>query len=772
MSKVKRPRRGFDSIYAGFIQRVNDYYWGNRAEGALAALLRECIRHDESLAEAYSILKEVILRKTGLTLFDTQLMAAYSMQQGRVAELPTGEGKTLAAVATAAILALQAKPVHILVFNDYLSRRDYNANLSIYTACGLTCGYIVETSDFPQRKAAYACDVVYVSAKEAAFDYLRDFLCAEKEQLLFHTFSVALVDEADSILIDEARIPLVLAGNADARPSMAALVSKAVSELSEYDIGVHPADNQVWLTETGIESMETKTRLGNLYQAENSDVLAMINAALEARFLLKKDKDYIVKNGAILVMDEATGRAAENRRFPDLLHQAVEMRELELQDAPSVIYNSMSIQAFLLQYKMLCGMTGTAASSASEFRGMYGLEVDVIPPHIPCVRTDHPDSIFLNKEEQEAAVLARLQAVRAKGQPVLMGTQSVAESEHFSALLTQRGIRHCVLNARNDAEEAAVIAEAGKPYQITISTNMAGRGVDIRLGGSDETEADFVRSAGGLFVISTGINRSIRVDDQLRGRAGRQGDPGESQFFVCLKDLTLETFFEIEFYSYKKYPKLLRRAQKAQEGKDAEARYMLERYSRILEEQRKKVTDYRTRILLDLKAPGITREEDPALYRELLARAGRRGVAAAEKQLTLHFINMNWAAYLVAMEDKRSGIHLVIIGNGSPLDEYQIFAVSAFNEMTADIKRDVVDYMRTRNITESGIDMEEAGLSGATTTWTYMINESAGQFSRIPHLVKSMSNAAKGTLFTLRELWHTASRRALGIHVDKTAPPR
>lgn len=759
MNKIGRSQRGLSLLYSDFVRNASSFHWENWAEGKLVSLLRECVLDEERTAEAYSVLKEIIRRETDLFLFDTQLVASYSMQQGRIAELPTGEGKTLAAVVTAIILALQKKSVHILVFNDYLARRDYSANRSIYATCGLTCGYIEETSDFSHRKAAYSCDVVYVSAKEAAFDYLRDFLCTEKEQLLFHTFSVALVDEADSILIDEARIPLVLAGNADMRPSMAEQISQAVSELSEYDVEINPADNQAYLTDTGIESVEAKMRLENLYLPENTNALAMINAALEAKFLLKKDKDYIVKNHSILVIDESTGRVATNRRFPDLLHQAVEMQELGSQDTPSVIYNSMSMQTFLLQYKTLCGMTGTAASSASEFREMYGLEVDVIPPHIPCIRNDHPDSIFLDKEEQEAAILSCIQFSYAKGQPVLIGTQSVQESEHFSTLLTEKNIKHCVLNARNDTEEAEIIAEAGKPYQVTISTNMAGRGVDIRLGGSDEKQADFVRTAGGLFVISTGINRSIRIDNQLRGRAGRQGDPGESQFFICLKDLTLETFFEIEFYNYKKYPKLLRRAQKIQEGKDAEARFMLERYSQILDEQRKIVTDYRTKILLDLKAPEILLEEEPDIYHKLVCHFGKRGVTIAEKQLMLYFININWASYLAAMEDKRSGIHLMIIGGKNPLVEYQIFAASAFGEMTADIRHDVVEYMQKCNITENGIDMEKAGLVGATTTWTYMINESASQFSRIPHLVKSMSNTIRGTVFTFQGIFSKLKRK-------------
>lgn len=750
MNKTKRSQREFDSKYTDFIQKVNNYHWEAWEDDKLVFLLRESAQYENRIAEAYSIIKEIIRRKTGLTLFDTQLMAAYSMQQGHIAELPTGEGKTLAAVVTATILALQGKPVQILVFNDYLAQRDYNTGLPIYKACGLTCGYIIEKSDFSHRKSAYSYDVVYVSAKEAAFDYIRDFLCTEKEQLLLNPFSIALVDEADSILIDEARIPLVLAGNADIQPSMAKHISKAVSELTKNDYESNPADNQVWLTESGIKSMESKMKLGNLYNTDNADVLTMINAALQARILLKKDKDFIVKSNSILVIDESTGRVADNRRFPDLLHQAVEMQELGVQDIPSVIYNSISMQAFLLQYNMLCGMTGTAKSSEKEFRGMYELDVDEIPPHIPCIRIDHPDFIFFNKEEQEHAILSCIQSAHSKGQPVLIGTQSVQESEHFSALLTQLGLNHSVLNARNDEDEGSIIAEAGKPYQITISTNMAGRGVDIRLGGSNEKQADFVRSVGGLYVIGTGINRSIRIDNQLRGRSGRQGDPGESRFFICVEDLTSETFYEFEYYNYKKYPKLLRRAQKIQEGKDAENRYMLEKYTQILEEQRKNITDYRTLILLDLKSPEIMQNEKPSLNKELVERSGLHGVSITEKQLTLYFINVNWADYLAAMEDKRSGIHLMLIGNRSPLDEYKIFAVSAFNEMIENIKHDVIEYMLKCRITENGIDMEQAGLSGATTTWTYMINESASQFNRIPHLVKSMSTAVKGTLFTVK----------------------
>lgn len=763
MKIAERSQSGLSLLYTELVQQTQDLSWKNRTDAELTALLQECVQSDKRIAESYSILKEVIRRKTGLSLFDAQLMASFSMQQGHIAELPTGEGKTLAAVVTAVVFAMQKKPVHVLVFNDYLAQRDYHANLPIYEACGVTCGYIVESSDFAHRKAAYSRDVVYVSAKEAGFDYLRDFLCIDKRQLLLNTLSVALVDEADSILIDEARIPLVLAGNTDDHPSIAAQVCMVVAELTKHDVEVNPADNQVWLTDIGMDIIEEKMLCEDLYSSENAGILALIYAALEARFLLKKDKDYIVKDNTIWVVDEATGRVVQNRRFPDLLHQALEVQELGMQGVPSIVYNSMSIQAFLLQYNTLCGMTGTAASSVSEFRGMYEMEVDVIPPHIPCIRKDHPDAIFLEKGEQVAAILSCIRAAHSKGQPVLIGTQSVQESERFSALLAQQSIKHRVLNAKNDAEEAAIIADAGMPYQVTISTNMAGRGVDIRLGGSSGQQADFVCETGGLYVISTGINRSLRIDNQLRGRAGRQGDVGESQFFVCLSDLQLEIFFEIEFYKYKKYPKLLRRAQKIQEGRDAEARYMLERYSQIVEEKRKEVTDYRTELLLEKAPPRVMQDEAPALYHELIDRVGKKGVLIAERQLLLYFINMNWASYLAAMEDKRSGIHLMIIGKKNPLNEYYLFALSAFSEMVGDIKNDVIAHMKKCEITSNGIDMEEAGLSGATTTWTYMIDESASQFSRIPRMVKSMSNSIKGTLFTFRGIHQAIKKKLCGL---------
>lgn len=762
MKTFGRPKGGPALHINEILHQMHTYAWDGWQPEALAARLRDRARHDKNTAEAYSILREIIRRGTGLSLFDTQLMAAHAMAQGRVAELPTGEGKTLAAVVTAALLALRGRTVHILVFNDYLAQRDYDANRPLYTACGLTCGCIVEATPPAARKAAYACDVLYIAAKEAGFDCLRDFLCMDSGALLCPPLDAALVDEADSILIDEARIPLVLAGNAAQSPAVTLQISRAVAALSSQDVGLIAENHQVWLTDSGAAAMEAALGIDNLFLPEHANTLAMVSAALEARFLLRQDRDYIVQDGAILVVDESTGRVADHRRFPDLLHQAVEIQALGAGEAASAIYNTISMQAYLRQYAFLCGMTGTAATSAYEFRQMYGLAIDVIPPHIPCIRVDHPDAVYRTKAEQEAALLQRIRDAYAKGQPLLIGTQSVAESEHFSALLSAIPIPHSVLNARSSAQEAAIIAEAGRPHQVTISTNMAGRGVDIRLGGRDAAEAAAARAAGGLLVLSTGMGRSIRIDHQLRGRSGRQGDPGESQCFVCLEDLTLDTASGLEGYGDKAFPRLLRRAQRAQERKDIEARYMLERYASILEGQRKRITAHRMALLRGEAAPAILQAEDPAAHRELVARAGARGVALAERQLTLYFINTNWALYLEAMEAMRGGIHLLVIGKKSPLDEYMLFAASAFDEMLHDIRHDVMEQMKRCHITENGIDMEKEGLLGATTTWTYMINESSTQFSRIPQIVQAMSTTVKGTLFTFRGLYEKLRKRLRG----------
>ncbi len=737
--------------HADFVKKVNAFALEETSMEELKARLSDLkIAKPEQCAEPYAIIRELIRRHTGLTLFDTQLAAAYAMQLGHIAELPTGEGKTLSAVVAAVCYARMGNQVHILVFNDYLAKRDFSDNCAIFADCGVTSAYIGEHSTPEERKTAYACDVVYIAAKEAGFDFLRDFLCDSPDELVFPKQQVVIIDEADSILIDEARIPLVLAGEKPDAWDEVADIYEAAAALDKADVDLNRPDNQVWLTERGIASMEERLGIDNLYDAGHADVLAAVNAVIEARFLLERDKHYLVKGDEIQVIDESTGRVAVGRKFPDLLHHAVEIKEGVHPEQQAMIYNSTTIQAFVLQYETKCGMTGTAKSSANELFTMYGLDVDVVPPHVPCIRVDHTDAVFEEEEEKEHAILAEIRAAHAKGQPVLLGTQSVGESERYAAMLEKLQLPHVVLNARNDEEEAGIIARAGEPGRITVSTNMAGRGVDIKLGGPEEAQKAEVAAAGGLYVISTSLNRSIRTDNQLRGRAGRQGDPGESKFFFCLTDENLAGHFPSDSmarYDEKRLMDMVRRAQKAEEGKDAEARYMLERYGYIIEEQRRTVTAWRTGLLVGEKTPDILLKKDADLHQSLVEQVGEAGVARAEVQLTLHAINRRWASYLEAMENVRDGIHLMVVGGKSPLEEYQKIAVSAFDDMVADIESDVLSGMQKYEITEAGIDMEAAGLKGATTTWTYMIDDRSSQFSRIPHLIKTLSNAVTGSIF-------------------------
>lgn len=757
--------------YQDFINSVNRQNFSELQDSELKAILFECTDDDQNalLGKRYAMLKEIIFRCMGLRLFDTQLAAAYSLQNGNIAELPTGEGKTLCAVVAAVCFALQGDLVHILVFNDYLAKRDYHWNKAIYDFCGFSSGYIDQYTTREQRKEIYTRNVVYVTVKEAGFDNLKDFLCVQKEDLLSPEYQTAIVDEADSIFIDEAKTPLVLAGDLPEEQSSKVNYKSIVSSLTEEDVVVDTDQKQVYLSDTGINTIEKLFGIENLYDEINAETLSLLNAAMSARFLLMRDRDYIVKENAIQVVDELTGRVVLNRKFPDLLHRALEAKENIGEKELSMIYNSTTVRAFLSNYKTLCGMTGTISTSKDEIWNLYGLEIDVIPPHLPCIRNDREDFVFANDKDRDEAVVREIQTAYTKGQPVLIGTKSVGESERFSAMLSALNIPHSVLNARHDDMEAEMIAKAGEPFRVTVSTNMAGRGVDIKLGGADEKEKEIVQAAGGLYVIGVGINRSIRIDRQLRGRSGRQGDPGESRFFVSLEDELLTAYAEESNWgdyaqagkpiAEKGIEKWVRRIQRYCEGEDAEARYMLEKYSIILEQQRNLISEKRAKILDGAEVPRLLQALDPEYYQSLLLKCSLKGIELAEKQLTLYFMNKHWAEYLDSMEDVRNGIHLMIIGGKKPLTEYHRIAIAAFDEMTADINYDVIESMKKYEITDDGIDMNAAGLIGATSTRTYMIDESSSQFRRIPQLLKTVSNQINGTVFSVKGLFEKFRHR-------------
>jgi len=723
--------------YADFIGNTKKYQLTDLSDNDLTAALRE----SSATAQRIAIIKEWIRRITGLSLFDTQLSAAYSLINKRIAELPTGEGKTLAAVVAAVCYALEGYHVHILVFNDYLAKRDWAENREIYEVCGLTVGFADQHSTIEARKAAYACDVTYVSAKQAGFDYLRDFTAQTLDEVLFPAFDVAIIDEADSIMIDECTTPLVLAGEVTGKKDIVKGIDACIRALATDEYDISQTENLVWLTEKGTDRIEAHFGV-NLYGEENISVLNGVQNALEAHHLLTRDKDYILKDGAVQLVEATTGRVIINKRYPELLHRAVEAKEgLELSPL-TVIYNSIPMQYFLRLYPALCGMTGTAATSAKELDSTYDLKVDIIPPHTPGIRIDHADAFFTAQETFLQSVIAQVAGCYSRKQPVLIGTRSVAESEQFSELLSCANVPHSVLNAKNDEEEAALVAQAGKPGHVTISTNMAGRGVDIRLGGADEQLRDETVAAGGLFIIGVGINRSERIDNQLRGRAGRQGDPGESKFFIWLEDADLSCRMtplakvRAEIGNVKKRVNAVRKVQRKMESESAQARYSLSRFSSVVEEQRVRISELRMEMLKGERYFAFLENANPEKYRQVLQKAGMNGIKCAEQQLALHFINTHWAKCLDTFEDVRRGIHFISLRYESPLDEYVRIVFKLCDQMSDDIKQDIIKQMEILSITADGINMEEYGLRGGTTTWTYAVDENMGQFNSLSRKIK------------------------------------
>lgn len=462
-------------IYKKFLSKVHSYSWDTFDVHELSVRLRQAEPSDLPLL--YSLIIKIIKRMTGFTLFDSQIVAAYAMQSGKIAQLPTGEGKTLAAVLVAAASALQGRHVHIFTVNDYLAIRDYETSCEIFCRCGLTSSCIIERSSLSDKKKAYESEILYITAKQAGFDYLRNFLCMDRCDYLRNPFDMVLIDEADSILIDEAAIPLVIAADSTASQQFAVQADSFVRDLDEESLDFAALS----LTESGINRAEAFFQVDNLYALENIELLTAINDALEAHYRLRKNVDYIIKDRQILVVDQTTGRTPKNRRFPAQLHLAVELKEHLQPGQITTVCNSMPLRFFVMQYDKICGMTGTAEDAEKSLALSYGLKVEIIPPHLPCVRKDLPDQIFDTDAARDLAILRQITACHSKGQPVLVGTQSVEESEKLSLLLREKNIPCQVLNACNDEQEAAIIADAGRAFAVTVSTNMAGRGVDIKL---------------------------------------------------------------------------------------------------------------------------------------------------------------------------------------------------------------------------------------------------------------------------------------------------
>ncbi|MDW7759594.1 MAG: accessory Sec system translocase SecA2 [Acidobacteriota bacterium] len=691
----------------------------------------------EAAIETFALVFEAARGMIGLTPHDVQLIAGLAMSEGKIAELPTGEGKTLAAVFPAVLFARAGRSVHVLTFNDYLARRDAAWMGPIYRRLGLSVGVIQEGMEKSRKQTAYACDVVYATAKEAGFDYLRDRLAYEPGELVQRPFDVALVDEADSILIDEARTPLVISGIVKNGALDAVRPASAVRRLEAgRDYETDDERRNVYLTDSGLQKVENLLGCRNLFAEDNAPLLAAVYCALHAEALLERDVDYIVRNGRIEIVDEFTGRVMDKRHWPDGLQAAVEVKENLGGRPEGHIIGSITLQHFFGLYPFLCGMTATAASSVRELGEFYGTSVLVIPPHRPCIRRDFPDTVFTHKAAKIQALVRDLVRIHETSRPVLVGTSSVRESMDLAAALRAAGTACEVLNAANDEREAGIIARAGAPGAVTISTNMAGRGTDIRLGGPNGEEYDRVTALGGLHVIGTNRHESLRIDLQLRGRAGRQGDPGSSRFYISLED---DIFVKYGLSSkimarHGLGPrdgdlddKLLRReilhAQRVIEGRNFDIRRALRRYSSLLETQRQIVSGWRDAVLDPRSGIETPFRPSPKLEKEGSARFGPGPFNATARRIVLNRIDLSWADHLAALADLRESIHLVSLGRREPLGEFQKAATESFLGLQDRIEQDVEKALNGLVDQEKAALPEMESLRGPSSTWTYVLNE-------------------------------------------------
>ncbi|MCE5286484.1 MAG: preprotein translocase subunit SecA [Pelosinus sp.] len=561
---------------------------------------------DDLLPEAFAVVREASRRVLGMRHFDVQLMGGMTLHSGNIAEMRTGEGKTLVATLPVYLNALTGKGVHVVTVNDYLARRDSEWMGKVYRFLGLSVGLIVHGLDFNERHAAYAADVTYGTNNEFGFDYLRDNMVIHHEQMVQRPLNYAIVDEVDSILVDEARTPLIISGPGEKSTDLYFVLAQVVPKLKETeDYTVDEKAHTVAPTESGIAKAEKLLNVKNLYESENIELSHHFNQALKARALMKRDRDYVVKDGEVIIVDEFTGRLMFGRRYSDGLHQAIEAKEGVKIERESQTLASITFQNYFRMYKKLSGMTGTAKTEEAEFSKIYGLDVIVMPTNKPIAREDLPDVIYKTKRAKYKAVAAEIAERNAKGQPILVGTTSIAQSEELSDMLKRLGIEHNVLNAKYHEMEAEIVSKAGQFGAVTIATNMAGRGTDIVLG-------DGVPEVGGLHIIGTERHESRRIDNQLRGRSGRQGDPGSSRFYLSLEDDLMRLFGadniasimdklgmeEDEPIEHKLISRSIEQAQKKVEGRNFDIRKHVLEYDNVMNQQREVIYGQRRQILM------------------------------------------------------------------------------------------------------------------------------------------------------------------------------
>ena len=560
---------------------------------------------EDILVEAFAVVREAAWRTVQMRPFDAQIVGGLVLHEGKIAEMKTGEGKTLAATMPIYLNALPGKGTHLVTVNDYLARRDAEWMGPIYKMLGMTVGVIVHGLDDDERRDAYHADITYGTNNEFGFDYLRDNMKFSLEDYAQREFHYAIVDEVDSILVDEARTPLIISGPSEESTDKYYRINQVIPRLrKEKDYTIDEKSRTVVLTEEGVSRVESYLKVQNLYEPKNMELLHHVNQALKAHTLFKRDVDYVVKEGEVIIVDEFTGRVMPGRRYSDGLHQALEAKEKVKIERENQTLASITFQNYFRMYKKLAGMTGTADTEAAEFKKIYNLDVLVVPTNMPMIRTDHIDVIYKTEKEKFNATIEEIKELHQTGRPVLVGTISIEKSELLSKYLTRTGIKHHVLNAKHHEREAEIIAEAGQRGQVTISTNMAGRGTDIKLG-------EGVAQLGGLHILGTERHESRRIDNQLRGRSGRQGDMGSSRFYLSLEDDLLRIFGaerissimdkigieENQPIEHKMISKAIENAQKRVEGQNFDIRKHLLEYDDVMNRQRQVIYEQRKKVL-------------------------------------------------------------------------------------------------------------------------------------------------------------------------------
>lgn len=691
-------------------------------------------QHATDAPELLAALREVSQRTLSMRPFDVQLQGALALMEGDVIQMATGEGKTLSGALAAAGFALRGHRVHSVTVNDYLAGRDAQWMQPLFGFLGLSVAAISPQDGPGERRKAYAADIVYAAVNELGFDVLRDRCAPTIADRVQSPADVAIIDEADSVLVDEALVPLVLAGN-EPGTAPTGQITDVVRRLQlGDDYTVDEGRRNVFLTDTGAARVERLLGISSLYDAEHvGTTLVQVNVALHAHELLQRDVDYIVRDGKVQLIDASKGRVAELQRWPDGLQAAVEAKEgLQVSEGGRIL-DSMTIQQLVGRYDITCGMTGTATSAGDQFREFYGLHVSVIEPNVPCVRDDEPDRIYATTDDAFAALVDEVVELNGTGRPILVGTRDVAESERLADALVLRGIESSVLNAKNDELEAQVIAGAGDIGRVTVSTQMAGRGTDIRLGGADESNRDAVVERGGLCVIGLGKHRTDRLDNQLRGRAGRQGDPGSSVFFVSLDDPVISEGAAGETLSVlpeddgrvrdKRAYQFIDRAQRVTEATMLSIHATTWKYNKLIGDQREILDERREKLLTTNAAWEELSKLASARAKEVEAAVGRDVAEDAAREIMLSHLDRGWSDHLADLDDLRESIHLRALAKESPIDEFHRAAIGAFKNLVNNAVTDSVQTFQEVEIDSDGAHLEDTGLARPSSTWTYMVND-------------------------------------------------